>query len=350
MTKINLVLVGPGLIGLKHIDLIVNSEEADLKAIVAPYNIDNIRIAKSHGVPIYQSIGECIAREKPDGVIISSPNQFHYEQASFCISKNIPVLIEKPLTVNLSEGRDLVQLVHRYNAKVLVGHHRVYSPLLATAKEAINSGRLGRLVSIIGSAQFYKPAQYFKDGPWRTEPGGGPILINMIHEVGNLRTLVGEIKSVHAISSSSVRNFLVEDTVAMNFIFENGVLGTFLLSDTSATAKSWEQTSRENPGYSSYSDEDCYTIAGTLGSLSFPTMRLKYYASEVEPSWCSPFTEEVLPTTRLDPLRLQLEHFVRVIQGNERPLVSATDGFKNLLITEAIKKSIETRSLVEIEE
>ena len=202
---------------------------------------------------------------------------------------------------------------------------------------------------MIGSAQFRKPEYYFLDGPWRTKLGGGPILINMIHEISNLRSLMGEIRQVQAIDSSSVRNFEVEDSVAINFVFKSGALGTFMLSDVAATAKSWEQTSRENPSFPNYSDEDCYTISGTMGSLSIPTMRLKFYPREVEPSWWIPFNEEKIEVMLEDPLSRQIQHLVRVIRGDENPLVSAKDGLLNLKVTQAIKKSISTGRIVDLE-
>jgi predicted dehydrogenase len=159
-----------------------------------------------------------------------------------------------------------------------VGHHRRHSPILHKAIEIVQSGVLGQLVAAIGCAVFYKPDGYY-DGPfaWRKEPGGGPILLNMIHEVDNLRAMVGEIVAVQAIASSAIRKFPVEDTVAINLRFENGALGAFLLSDTAASAKSWEQTSQENEAYPTYADEDAYVVMGTNGSLAVPTMRLKRY-------------------------------------------------------------------------
>ena len=87
----------------------------------------------------------------------------------------------------------------------------------------------------------------------------------MIHEVHNLRMLCGEIVAVQAFASKPTRGFPVEDTVAINLRFASGALGTFMLSDTAACARSWEQTSQENKAYPSYDDEDCYVIAGTDG-------------------------------------------------------------------------------------
>jgi predicted dehydrogenase len=348
MRKLRLVVVGPGLVGTKHLQLIASSDEAEIHSIVAPNHPDNKEVANAHNVPMYTSIEHCLHTGGVDGVIISSPNEFHFSQASICIQSGIPVLIEKPITVNSEEATALVSLAKKCSAKVLVGHHRVYSPLLKTARHVISSGMLGRIVSVIGSAQFFKPMQYFKDGPWRAQPGGGPLLINMIHEVGNLRALIGEITAVQAIASSRIRNFAVEDTVAINLMFNNGALGTFLLSDSAACAKSWEQTSQENPRFPSYGDEDCYTVTGTGGTLSIPTMRIKTYPKHVDPSWWAPFEQHTLDVARLDPLGSQLQHFLRVIREEEIPLVSAEEGYKNLKAIEAIREAIETRALVEI--
>jgi len=169
----------------------------------------------------------------------------------------------------------------------------------------------------MGSAAFYKPDSYFADGPWRREPGGGPILINLIHEVHNLRMLCGEITAVQAFSSNAVRGFAVEDTVVINLRFASGALGTFFLSDTAACARSWEQTSRENPAYPSHDDEDCYVLTGTNGSLSVPTMRLKTYPRPEDRSWWKPFEVGTVGLVRDDPLQHQMAHFARVVRGEE---------------------------------
>ena len=50
---------------------------------------------------------------------------------------------------------------------------------MARACDTIASGALGPLVAVVGTALFYKPDRYFDEAPWRTQPGGGPVLINM---------------------------------------------------------------------------------------------------------------------------------------------------------------------------
>ena len=350
MSKLKISVIGVGLGGKIHIKGLKSSTEAVLDSIIAPDRSFNHDVARTERVPLFHTIDECIKKRRPDGIIIASPNQFHFEHAKSCIDNRIPALLEKPITPSSDEGLELCELIQKSGVKILIGHHRAHNPILKAAGSLIKQGRLGKVVSVMGSAQFYKPDHYFDDGPWRKGPGGGPILINMIHEVDNLRRLVGEISEVQAITSNKTRGFAVEDTAVINFVFQSGALGSFVLSDTASTARSWEQTSSENPGYPSYPDEDCYLISGTVGSLAIPTMRLKYYPDCIAPSWWTPFNEEKVCYYKADPIELQLKHFVEVIKNTTDPLVTAKDGYRNLLITEAIKKSVVIRSIVDIPE
>jgi predicted dehydrogenase len=348
MTKVRIAVAGAGQIGLRHIEETQRSHSAKLSAIVDP-SAKAEHVAAQEGVPLYKSLGELFSKDRPDGVILATPNQLHAEHGLQCIAARIPVLVEKPIAHTLEEGRRLVERAEKVNAKVLVGHHRQHSPILHKAVEIVKSGTLGPIVGVIGSAVFYKPEGYY-DGAnaWRKESGGGPILINMIHEVGNLRAMVGEIVSVQAFASNATRGFNVEDTAAINVRFSNGALGTFLLSDTAASPKSWEQTSQENKAYASYPEEDAYVIIGASGSLGVPTMRLKYYERNEDRSWYRPFKCETIAFERTDPLARQIEHFAAVIRGDAKPLVSGRDGLQNLRVTDAIAEAAKSGKSVEV--
>jgi len=348
MTKLKIAVAGAGLIGRRHIELIEASPSCTLAAIVDPAP-GAVEIARNADVPLHATLDELFARSRPDGVIIATPNQFHVANALACIASGVAALVEKPVASTVEEGVRLCEAVERADAKVLVGHHRAHSPIIAKARAIVEQGTLGKLVAAMGSALFYKPDHYFDDGPWRRQPGGGPILINMIHEIGILRSLCGEIVAVQAFASNATRGFPVEDTVAISLRFEGGALGSFLLSDTAASARSWEHTSQENKSYPTYPDEDCYLIVGTGGSLAIPTMRLKVYDRKEDRSWWKPFRTEVAEVDRSDPLEHQLEHFCAVIRGEAKPLVTARDGLQNLRVTEAIALATRTGQPVSIE-
>ena len=356
MNKVRLSVVGAGLIGHRHIEEIRRNPGCELASIVDPNPPETIAglggntgLTESRGQPLYASIEEMLAKDRPDGVILATPNRLHADQALACIGHGVAVLVEKPLAHTLADGLRVCEAAEAAGVKVLVGHHRRHSSILHRAVEIVQSGVLGTLVGVMGSAVFYKPdSDGYYDGAnaWRRAPGGGPILLNLIHEVGNLRALVGEITAVQAFSSNATRGFEVEDTVAINFRFENGALGSFLLSDTAACARSWEQTSRENAQYATYPDEDCYTIIGNRGSLAVPTMRLKCYQRDADRSWYKPFACETMPLERTDPLAAQIEHFAAVIRGETEPLVSARDGLQNLRVTEAVLEAAQTGATI----
>jgi predicted dehydrogenase len=346
---IRFLLSGPGLIGKKHAQLINSRSDCRLAAIVAPPTDKNKSVAATFDASFYSNIDAAFERERIDAVIISSPNPFHFSQAMNCISRNVPVLVEKPITDNIEDARRLANAAENCRVPVLVGHHRTYSPLLDSAGAFLNSPRFGRLVTVQGAALFYKPTKYFEEGPWRTKKGGGPILINLIHEIGLLRHFCGEIKNVLALAGNNNRAFEVEDTVVIAFEFLSGALGSFLLSDSAASSKSWEMTSGENPAYPYFPKENCYHFAGTNGSLDFPSMRVRYYLEGSERSWWKAFENDTLAFTPRDPLERQLDHFVEVLRGNSRPKVSARDGYLNMLVIEAIMHSIGTRSVVDVE-
>jgi predicted dehydrogenase len=348
MGKTRIAVAGAGYIGQAHIAAAQHSASVTLSGVVDPSPAAK-DIAAMAGVPLYTSLQELLAQNPPDGLVLATPNHLHVLQGLQCIDAGLPILLEKPIATTVAEGEKLVNAVRISGAKVLIGHHRAHSPIMAKAKAVVQSGQLGRLVAVMGSAAFFKPDAYFAAGPWRREVGAGPILLNMIHEVHNLRMLCGDIVAVQAFASNATRGFAVEDTVAVNLQFASGVLGTFLLSDTAACARSWEQTSQENKAYPSYDDEDCYVITGVNGSLSVPTMRLKTYPRPEDRSWWKPFEAGVVGMVRGDPIALQMEHFGAVVRGQAPPLVSALDGLQNLRVTEAIAQAARTGCAVRLD-
>lgn len=347
MSKIRIAVAGAGYIGQAHMDSIRRNADCELAAVIDPAPAAQ-ELANMAGARWFASLEDMLAQARPDGVILATPNQLHLAHANECLDAGLPILLEKPVTATVEEGEALMQRVQAEGAKVLVGHHRTHSPIMAQAREIVQSGRLGRLVSVMGSAQFFKPDEYYESAPWRKAPGAGPVLLNMIHEVHNLRMLCGEIIAVQAFASNAVRGFAVEDTAAINLRFANGVLGVFMLSDTAASARSWEQTSQENPAYSTYGDEDCYTLAGTMGSLAVPTMRMKTYAREADRSWWKPFDVSEAAVRRGDPIDFQLAHFAAVVRGEAEPLVTVRDGVQNLRVTEAIIQAAATGKVVKL--
>jgi predicted dehydrogenase len=230
----------------------------------------------------------------------------------------------------------LLRAVHDTGVPLLVGHHRRHSAAIASALECIASGTLGRIVALNATTLLCKPAPYFEMA-WRRQPGGGPVLINAVHDIHSLRTLGGEIVAVQARCSNAVRRFDIEDSAAVLLEFASGALGTLIVSDATVAPRSWEHTSGENPIYPHQPDQDCLFVAGTQGSLALPTMQL--WRQRGPGSWTEPFETLRLPLQPVDPLLRQLDHFCDVVEHRTAPLVSADDALNTLAATLAVHEA-----------
>ncbi len=340
MHRVRIAVVGAGLIGRKHAMLVGRSESCDLAGVC---DIDPTRrsVAEEAQTVFYEDIEALLERERPDGAVIAVPNALHGVCADLCARRSVHVLIEKPIADSLEEARRIEKSAFDGGISVLVGHHRRYNPLVRTARSMVRNGAVGRLLGVSVLWALCKPEEYFSTDWRRERPGGGPTLINLIHDLDTLRHICGEIGLVNALSSSNARKLDVEDTVGVTLSFDNGAIGTVMASDAAAAPWSYEICSAENPYYF-HAEENCYHFLGTDGSLAFPRMELWRYADKRHTGWRHPLKRSVVSVEPADPLEIQLEHFRRVIRGVEKPQIDSCDATRSLAVALAVLESART--------
>lgn len=338
-----IAVLGAGMIGRQHIERVLAEPGAELVAIVDPAPAAK-DLAQSKTVAWYPDFAAMIAHRRPDGIIIATPNQMHIAHGLASVAAGLPALVEKPVADNVADATRLVEAAEAARVPLLVGHHRRHNPLVAAAKRAIDSGRLGRIVSVHTACWFHKPDAYF-DVAWRREPGGGPVLLNLIHDVDLLRHLCGEVAAVQAIETNARRGHAVEDTAVILLRFASGALGTMNVSDTIVAPWSWELTSGENDAFTQ-TGESCTMIGGTLGSLTVPHLDL--WRNRTTPSWLEPIERERLQTDAQDPLGLQVRNLCGVIRGREQPVVPGREGLNTLKVVMAVKQAAATGQSVSL--
>ncbi|ABC91068.1 probable oxidoreductase protein [Rhizobium etli CFN 42] len=331
---VKLAVLGAGLIGKRHIKHVLDETTAELVAVVDPSPVGQA-IASEVGVKWFSNFAEMVAAARPDGVIIATPNQIHVRNGFEAVEAGIPALIEKPIVDDIAAGERLVGMAEAKGVPLLTGHHRRHNPMMQKAKQIIESGKLGRILIVNAMFWLFKPEEYF-DTPWRRERGAGPVFLNLIHDIDNLRYLFGDITAVQAIESNAVRGNAVEETAVILIEFKNGILGTASVSDSVVAPWSWEMTTGENPAYPK-TEEACYMIGGTHGSLSVPSLNM--WSNPGKRSWMEPFECYSAEVENEDPLILQIRQFCRVIRGEEAPLVSGREGLETLKVIDAVKRS-----------
>lgn len=329
---LRIAVAGTGAIGRRHAWHCVDETSTVLAGIVDP-DPSAAAFANELGVRHYASVEKLLDAEEVDGVIIAVPTQLHRDVALSVAGRGTHVLIEKPITAEPSEAAELIASAHSTGAKILVGHHRRHNPIVARAREIVKHD-IGRLLAVNVIWAVLKPDSYFEP-EWRRRAGAGPVLTNLVHDVDLLRYLCGEVTSVMADAAALARPHSVEDTVGILLRFESGALGTVVGCDASPSPWSWDANSGENPSFP-VSRENSYRFLGTEGSLEFPDLHLWRYRVDGEPGWTRPISRESRVAQTADAYRQQLQHFCRVIRGEEEPIVSGEDGLRSLQLASAI--------------
>ncbi|KAK1762428.1 NAD(P)-binding protein [Phialemonium atrogriseum] len=348
-SKITIAVIGFGIIGPRHADAILQNDNLALVAIVDPIPQP---AASKYSAAFYQSIDDLLASpHKPDAAIVCTPNHTHAAAAKELADAGVHMIIEKPFSTSAQSGRELAAHLEgarvRAGVRTLVGHHRRFNPYAVATAEAIGSGSLGRIVGVNGLWGVLKPMSYY-DAEWRRTKAGGPVLINLVHDVDLLHSFLGPIVRVHAEKTPSRRGFESEEGAAIIFRFKTGAVGTFFLCDNVATPFGWEFGTGEDPRFP-LSRQDCYRIFGTDATLSVPDMTRWSYDGCAVKSWEGEMTSQRLEVDAGVAFERQLAHFVGVIRDREEPRCTPEAGLAALIVCEAVKKSLETEAPVDIE-
>ena len=104
MKKINISIVGTGLMGLQHIKAISKSKKANLHSIV-DISDNAKKLSNEYKIPLYSDVSSLLKSNKLDAVIVATPNQLHEKHTISFLKKKIPVLLEKPISDNIKSAK-----------------------------------------------------------------------------------------------------------------------------------------------------------------------------------------------------------------------------------------------------
>ena len=323
-----LCVIGAGLIGMRHVEVAQRSDRVELTAVVDSDHGRREALVAA-GLPVVESIDQVPRRTR--AAVLATPTQDHHQGGLDVLDRGWALLVEKPTAGTLDQARALVAAAAAKGLPLVTGHHRRCHPFSQAARSALAD--LGDLVGIQGMWSLRKPESYF-GVDWRRQPGAGPLMTNLTHEIDLLRFFVGGIAEVSALLSSARRGFSIEDTASLAFRFDNGALGSFLISDAGASPWSFEAASSENPQIAA-SGQDYLRISGTEGALEFPSLTRWTRSAPGEIEWSKPLRRIPGPTlSRIDPLLEQINRFAGLVAGGQdNVLCAGEDGVAALDVT-----------------
>ena len=144
-------VIGTGFIGPVHVEALIRAG-VRVAGILGSSVDKSQRAARDLGLPVaYQSVAEILADDSVDVVHITSPNRYHFEQASQALNAGKHVLCEKPLAMNSNESAELMRLAAQSGRVAAVNYNIRYYPLCLEAADRVRRGEVGELFHVAGS-------------------------------------------------------------------------------------------------------------------------------------------------------------------------------------------------------
>ena len=227
--KIRFAIVGCGRISARHFEAIrVHSNDAE---VVSVCDVDSVRCstsAKALGVKGFEDLGEMLNNVECDCVVLCTPSGLHSGQAIQVAQSGSHIITEKPMATKLADGRRMVEAADKAGIRLFVVKQNRLNPTLKILKEALMTGRFGRIYMANLNVFWTRPQDYYDSADWRGtwEFDGGALMNQASHYIDLLDWLIGPIESVHSYTATLARNIEVEDTAVANVKWRSGALGS----------------------------------------------------------------------------------------------------------------------------
>ena len=325
-----ILVIGTGSIGERHVRCFLNTGRAEVGICEANKELLE-SIASRYNISETFSDLETAFKEKWDAAVIATPANTHIPIALKVAESNTNLFIEKPLSTNLKNIKQLVDIISNKQLLAAVGYTYRAHPCITDMKKAIESGRFGRILQVMANAgqyfPFYRPAYkntYFAD---RTK-GGGVIQDGLTHIINLCEWFVGPVDRVVAdADNKALKDVKVEDTV--HVICRHGdIMGCYNFNLHQAP------------------NEITITIVYEKATLRFELHQSRWmWMTEPGGKWQGNHTIKV---DRDEWFTAQENAFLDVLEGKAKPLCTIQEAYQTLKAILAILDSTDKPSKWEI--
>lgn len=170
--------------------------------------------------------------ENPDIelVAIATESGAHARIALDCIDAGKNVIIEKPMAMSMADADEIVRRAEEKGVKVSACHQNRFNVAVQKMREALESGRFGKLSHGSVHVRWNRDRSYYDQAPWRGtwEQDGGCLMNQCIHGIDLLRWMMGEeVVEVYGATRQRFHDYLETEDVGVAVVtFANGAIGT----------------------------------------------------------------------------------------------------------------------------
>lgn len=327
-SAIRIVVVGYGYWGPHMARNISQLENFELAAIVDFSESRKIVAAEKHPeASIFNSLEEALDSVACDAVIVATPSRTHFQLAKSALMAGLHVIVEKPLTTNLDEARELTDLAKSRDLILLVDHTYVYSPAVEVMREMVLGGELGDLV--------YFDSTRVNLGLF--QPDVSVLWDLAVHDLAILQRITGRVPNRVSAAGGLHHGAKYEAASFLTLYYHDMFFAHINVS--------WLSPMKIRRT----------TISGTIKTILFddmtPDERLRIYDAGVEQN------DSALLQYRLgdisipklansEALRDELIHFYESIKMKKQPISSGDSAIEIIATLEAAQKSMEFSSKV----
>jgi myo-inositol 2-dehydrogenase/D-chiro-inositol 1-dehydrogenase len=215
--KIRVCLVGAGVWGRQHARVFSQRPDVELCAVAGRTLAKTQARASEFGLRAYTNVEEMLTAEEPDFVTLSLPNLEHFEATMQVIEAGYPLLVEKPLTFELSEADQLLAEAEKRGLFFAINFNHRYAKPLRLAREAIKADRLGEITHAIW--------RFGGEANVSSHPHAN-LIETQCHGFDQLEDLCGPITSVMAEMTNLTGGGYRTMALALRFI--NGAVGSMM--------------------------------------------------------------------------------------------------------------------------
>ena len=337
-----ILIAGLGSIGRRHFRNLIALGQTDL--VLLRTRKATLPADELAGYPVETDIHDALQKHKPDAVVVANPTSLHLDVAIPAAEAGCHILLEKPVSHSLDGLATLQKAAEKSGSKILVGFQFRYHPTLNKARELIQDGALGQVLTVHAHWGEYLPnwhpwEDYSQSYAARADLGGG-VIGTLTHPLDYLRYLLGEIDALWSFNGHiSLLEMDVEDVAEIGLKFASGAIGGVHVNYV------------QRPPVHRL---EIVCTDGTLrwdnadGNLHFHKMPAPFGSYSDNPP--APVVETFSLSEGFDRNDLfvaQTRHFLNIVRGGESPVCTLEDGIRIQKLVQAARESEASSRVIE---
>lgn len=254
------------------------------------------------------------------GVMIATPAETHFKLAKAALEAGKDVYVEKPLTIDVDEARQLVEMADRAGRILMVGHLLEYHPAILKLHELIKSGELGKIRYLISNRLNLGKIRTEENALWSFAP----------HDIAVIIRLVGAMPFEVVATGGSYLTPNIADVTVTQLLFDNGVRSHIFVS--------WLHPFKEQK----------LVVVGSRKMASFDDVAKELVLYDQHVDWREgqpiPVRGEgtLVDFPPAEPLKEECRHFLDRMENRRPPRTDGLNGLRVLQILHAAQRSLIT--------